>query len=280
MKNRTVLAVLIATATTVPSFAKEDASTAHLVLERPSSKGWQHVPCNSSVTNIGNIRATGTIVTSGQAERVRIGYGTSESAEAWYVVTNHQPPPATTTRVTSIVQDLDPSSTTHTFNFSILGKATTSCTITASAIPALTEGSKSPRTSAVTSLDSIRAEVRSYKTATPIPCGSAAAPGEGGRVAFTIYATSSLPLSLDLHLHNELPGANGPDQDGDPANSRFWEGAWFGISVPTSAEIAVTNQGVNGANLGVNAFHFGQQNATLTNPTRVFPEGVCSFTAT
>lgn len=128
-------------------------------------------------------------------------------------------------------------------------------------------------------MESMRIELRNYKTGVIIPCGSAAA--ASGRVKFTVFATNDIPMALDFHIHHESPSStsNGPDQDGNSSNRRLWEGGFHDVSIPGgNLEAAVTTQTANGTPVGLNVFHIGQLAATTENSTKVGNEIFCSFT--
>lgn len=277
-----VCAVLAASQAILPLAAKDSTAAVRLQLFRPDAGAWTPIACGSSIAGVGNVRAVGYATVQG-ATRIRVGYGAGATtvAEAWYTTGTYSPPAGVESSVVDIVQDLIPNQSGHTFRVAVPGStAIAECSITATSIPAVTEGMKSPRLPAPEAVDALSIAVTSYKSGLPIPCGTSAPQSVSGRLAFTVRASNDVDLKLNLHMHNEMPLANGPDQDGDPANRRFWEGAFNHLFVPSGGTEVVALSGVNGAQVGRNAFHFGQQAATPEAPTRVHPESVCTITNT
>lgn len=220
------------------------------------------VACGGSVSGEGEVLvdeyATATLAKQYQ---FRSGYGVNGGTESWYGNGYETIPGGAETFIGSQVQDIDPGVTSVTFTLNAVGYTRSSCAIHTSNIPSAGEGLKSVRPQITGGLvDQVRIVASEYATNAPITCGDTTTP-HLSRVQWDIQMLSSVGRFASYHTHIESPDKSGPDQDGNPANNRWWERTipqqkW----IPANQWTTVATF-VSATNPGINVIHAGEISA-------------------
>lgn len=213
------------------------------------------IPCGATASGVSVVLLKGYATGTG-APRFRVGYGPagSQNAESWYGV-DPSLVSAQEKLVADVAQDLIPGNGTHMFAFGAV-TGLQHCAVTFNNIPSPSTGETTGRPLALDPVDGLRILLFTYKTNVPIPCGSMA---QTGRIRAEIQAKNVNGGYHAIHTHQELPpskGGNGPDQDGDGYDRRFWEKAAFDVWVPGGSVWTTVNTTlVAGTGPGNNTFH-------------------------
>lgn len=227
---------------------------------------------NTVITDGSSISGYGNVVINGYATppvtgqyRFRVSYGfginttDARGHEAWYPLPKETLPGGSESAVISTVQDLDSVSDVTFVGFGVPGSSgpATSLTFAATNLEIPSEGTKSVRPLISGPLvDQVRIDITDYKTNVPVPCGGSDT--SSGRVNESIKFFASTGMFVSVHTHMERPGSNGPDQDGDPANNRWWEFTTpQTVWVPANSWTEVM-QVVANTTTGTNVFHAGE----------------------
>lgn len=277
------LAVAIVTGVGLSVLASPGALTTRMELFKPDGLGgWTQIHCadgTATVDGVGNVRMLGFATWSGAnpiygTKPLRVLYGQSaDGSKAWYSDVHPTLPPNVEVLAAEMVQDLNVGSPVDTFKFN-----TNTCVVTVNNLPAQSEGQKSDRSTYSSEVQDLRIEVTKYSDGTPVPCGQLT---EGvGRVNVKLFATADVTGDYDFHVHQEVPAdqAIGPDQDGNPANVRWWEMGFDDIHMIAGQETqvgSVVTQLLNDPRpaRSVCTFHFMQQHS----PDQPFTELFCQF---
>lgn len=283
-----LVALTIFTLAFVACTSQQKATTATLLsrmeLFQPNGTGgWTPIDCSSgtaSVSGVGNIRMLGYATWTGAntvygTKPLRVLYGQSaDGSKSWYSDVKPTLPPNVEVLAAEMVQDLNEGVPQDTFKFN-----TNTCVLNVSNLPAQSEGMKSVRSTYTSQVHDIRVEVFKYSDGTPVPCG-AFTPAVG-RVNVKLFATADVTGDYDFHVHQEVPADKsiGPDQDGNPANVRWWEMGFNDVHMIAGQDTqvgSVVTQLLNDPKPAISTctFHFMQQHS----PTQPFTELFCRFT--
>lgn len=229
---------------------------------------WQPLACDGTDTlsGVGDVRVVGFASSDVAAQpRLRLTY----LHESWYEYAFPSlPGGGQEVQVFDSIQDLTSLRSAYNFTWEIVGGVNPAvCSFTAINVPATSESFISRRSTPTNIVQGLEVKVKEYASGVEIPCGSTTTVG---RVKYTLLVDPTLtpPGSYDFHVHIETadPIATGPDQDGAPADHRWWEMGWDRTPVPNPLKAisnpAVVGSGASGVAMGGRfTIHFAQQTA-------------------